>query len=365
MAVSSPPAHTHAQSDRLAPPSETPPRAIRAALNAEGAVVPDGERCPTCHAVIRVRYCPVCGETRPSRQPDSVAGFLQGAISRLLDADNRLFRALHRLLLRPGALTVAFLNGRRRPFLGPLQLFVTINVAYFFVAASAIGLDALHTPLRIHVTANNFYHQSMAQRWVSERIGAPDGWSYSRARAMADSLIRAGADFSARADVPARASQEAFDAFQSYAERFNRQVKWLSKSLVFLFIPTLTGWLWLLYPSRWGHPRHRGLLAPLVQATHLWSAALILAALSIIPLVLAYGVASILGVRVVEDAVLSISFAAFLTVYATVALRRVQGGTGRRAWLGAGLRAVATLWALYQFLFGYRAVLFVVGYYTT
>jgi len=93
----------------------------------------------------------------------------------LLDADNRLFRSLYRLLMRPGALTVSFSKGRRQPFLGPLQLFVTINVVYFLFATSGIGLNTFHTPLNLHVRANNFYRQQLAQRRVNERIGAPDG----------------------------------------------------------------------------------------------------------------------------------------------------------------------------------------------
>lgn len=346
---------------RLAPAPDVSPEAIRGALTAEGAIVPEGERCPTCHAAIRARYCTVCGETRPSRQPDSVVGFLQEAIARLLDADNRLFRALYRLLLRPGALTVAFLNGRRRPFLGPLQLFVTINVAYFLFATGGIGPNTFHTPLHFHVSSDNFYHQSMAQRWVNERIEAPEGWSYLAARAAADSLDRAEADSSARTPVPPRASQAALDAFQSYADQFDRQAKWLSKSLVFLFIPTLTGWLWLLYPSRW---RHRGLLAPLVQATHLWGGILVLTALAVIPFWIIGGVAFALGTPVPENTLLNVLVGVPFVLYITAALRHVHGDTGWRSWASAGIRALATLWVISHLLRLYRAVLFLVGFYT-
>lgn len=161
------------RSDRRTPSPNVSPDAIREALTEGGTVVPDGERCPTCHAAIRARFCTVCGETRPSCQPALVVDFLQGAIAGLLDADNRLFRALYRLLLRPGALPVALLNGRRRPFLGPLQLFVTINVAYVLFATSGIGPDTFHTPLHAHVSSDNFYHQSMVQQGGNQQIEAP------------------------------------------------------------------------------------------------------------------------------------------------------------------------------------------------
>ncbi len=127
MSRSDPPVPT----DRLAPSPTLTAEGVRTALSAPARLVADGVRCPTCQAPIRTHYCAVCGEERPSRQPDSVVGFLQRAFARLLDADNRLVRSLYRLVARPGALTDAFLNGRRRPFLWPLQLFVTINLAYF------------------------------------------------------------------------------------------------------------------------------------------------------------------------------------------------------------------------------------------
>jgi hypothetical protein len=162
--------------------------------------------------------------------------------------------------------------------------------------------------------------------------------------------------------VPPRASQAALDAFQSYAEQFDRQAKWLSKSLIFLFIPALTGWLWLLYPSRWGD---RGLLAPLVQATHLWSAILIFLVLAVIALLIIAGVAFALGASVTVDGILNVIVGVPIILYTATALRHVRGDTGWTAWARAGIRAVATLGVIYPLLLAYRAILFVVGFYTT
>lgn len=342
-----------------------PIEAIRSALSSPGRLMGKGERCPTCHAFIQARFCAVCGETRPSRRPRTVIGFLWGAAARLLDADNRLFRSLYRLLVRPGALTVAFLRGRRQPFLGPLQLFVTINVAYFLFATSGVGPNTFHTPLDLHVRANNFYHQQLAQGWVNERIGAPDAWSYSAARAAADSLDQAEAHTESDAEVRAAASPEFLSVFREYAERFDRQAKWLSKSLVFLFIPALAVWFWLLYPSRWWGTEGRFLLPFLVQATHIWGTALMVLAGTIVPLAAVLLLAFVLGVSVAEQPILNAVFSVALILYVTASLRHVHGGASRTAWLGAGLRAAATFWVIWELLLAYRAVLFVVGFYTT
>lgn len=132
--------------------------------------------------------------------------------------------------------------------------------------------------------------------------------------------------------MPSRASQAALDAFQAYAERFNRQEKWLSKSLIFLLIPALTGWLWLLYPSRWKHPEHRGLLAPLVQATHLSSAMLFLLARTVIAF---WIIAFARGASVSVNATLDVAFGVIFVPYIAAALRYARGATGWKAWMSA------------------------------
>jgi len=215
---------------RLVPPPDVSAEALQSALATPGRLTPDGERCPTCHTTIRDRYCAVCGEKRPSAHPSTVLGFLRAAVARVFDADNRLYRSLWTLIARPGALTTVYLKGRHQPYLGPLQLFVLVNSAFYLFVTSGIGPNTFQTPLHIHVSSDNFYHEGTAQRWVNNEIDAPEGWSYEAARAAEDSLDRVSADSPAHAQLPPRVSQSALRAFQSYADRFDRQAEWLSKN---------------------------------------------------------------------------------------------------------------------------------------
>ena len=374
-----------AASHRLAPPGAFCPEDVRQALDDSAALVPAGERCPTCHAAIRARYCTVCGEERPGRRPQSVVSFLRAATARMLNADNRLLRAFAHLISRPGALTVAFLEGRRRPFLGPLQLFATINVAYFLFATSGLGFNTFHTPLRIHVASSTFYHNQMAQRWVNARIGAPEEWSYVAARAAADSLAQAGGDSpgqpaspaardttaldaAAPRALPPHAAQAPLAAFEAYAERFDRQAEWLSKSLVFLFIPAFAVWFWGLHLVGWQGRRRRGLLPFVVQGTHVWGALLlILTGVAVFSLSaqLLLRLVGVSGAGILTEPVLTVILGVSVVAYLTVALRRVHGEGSWRGWVGAALRAGATFAVLIPILQAYRVVLFVIGFYTT
>jgi hypothetical protein len=265
-------------------------------------------------------------------------------------------------MTRPGELTVAFLEGRRRPFMGPLQLFATINVAYFLFATT-IGLNTFHTPLTLHVSANNFYHQDLAQRWVNERIGAPEGWSYREARQAA----RSQADAEASADSSREALLAPLDDFEAYASRFDRQAEWLSKSLIFVFIPALALWFWLLYPFEWGTHR-RGGIRFLVQGTHVWGATLIVLMVSTLLLIAARlaGVPVFDGAqRGTEEIAITIIVGLLFVTYATCALYRTHDGSGRTAWAGAALRAILTYGTFLPMIQAYRILLFVIGFSTT
>ena len=64
--------------------------------------------------------------------------------------DSRLYRTLVQLFRYPGALTVAFAEGKRKPYLTPVQLFLLANVAYFLLQPLSTYTSYI-TPLESHV----------------------------------------------------------------------------------------------------------------------------------------------------------------------------------------------------------------------
>lgn len=91
--------------------------------------------CPTCGAVVQARYCGECGERMLSARDHSFVAFVGEAASHVFTLDNRLWRTL-RALVRPGLLTTEYVAGRRRSYLSPVQLFVLLTVAFFFIGPS-------------------------------------------------------------------------------------------------------------------------------------------------------------------------------------------------------------------------------------
>lgn len=81
--------------------------------------------------------------------------------------DGRLLRSFRYLIGRPGALTVAFLQGQRKPFVGPVALFLVTNVL-FFATESVTGGTIFSTPLDRHLHAQPW--SELAQGLVAGRL---------------------------------------------------------------------------------------------------------------------------------------------------------------------------------------------------
>ncbi len=119
--------------------------------------------CPSCDRAVDTPYCPGCGE-RPLRDRElTLRGFVDQLVQAFTSIDGRLIRSFRYLVTRPGFLTVAFLQGRRKPYLSPIQLFLLANVL-FFAAESMTGGQIFTTPLEFHLT--NQPWSPLAQRMV-------------------------------------------------------------------------------------------------------------------------------------------------------------------------------------------------------
>jgi hypothetical protein len=108
--------------------------------------------CPSCRGVVATPYCPGCGE-RPLRPQELTLHGLAGqAFEALTDVDGRVLRSVRSLVAHPGALTVAYAEGRRKPFIGPVSLFLATNVL-FFAVETLTKSTVFSAPLQAHLHA--------------------------------------------------------------------------------------------------------------------------------------------------------------------------------------------------------------------
>ena len=100
--------------------------------------------CPNCgapFAVPRPRFCPACGQESTVRPP-KLGEFLQQFGGAYFATEGALWRTLKLLLMRPGELTVQYLAGRRKHYVLPLRLYLTISlVTLLLVRLATSGMD--------------------------------------------------------------------------------------------------------------------------------------------------------------------------------------------------------------------------------
>ncbi len=123
--------------------------------------------CPSCGKGVATAFCPRCGEKPPARLTlRHLASQVAAAFSSL---DTKVARTFRTLVTQPGALTVAFVEGRRKPYLGPFQVFLSAN-AVFFAVQSVSKVRIFSTTLHAHLTEQDW--ASGAQTLLTRHLAA-------------------------------------------------------------------------------------------------------------------------------------------------------------------------------------------------
>lgn len=120
------------------PATPAPPRAHPACLNCGEPLLPTASGAAPAH-------CPVCGQETYVRPP-TLGEFLQQFGGAYFATEGALWRSLKLLLLKPGELTRQYLAGRRKHYVLPLRLYLTISVLTFLLLRLVAGFS-LSAPL--------------------------------------------------------------------------------------------------------------------------------------------------------------------------------------------------------------------------
>lgn len=96
----------------------------------EAHPTPPAASCPNCGAALpepRPRFCGDCGQETRVRAP-RLGEFLQQFGGAYFATEGALWRTLKLLLFKPGELTVQYLAGRRKHYVLPLRLYLSISL---------------------------------------------------------------------------------------------------------------------------------------------------------------------------------------------------------------------------------------------
>ena len=136
-------------------------------LRNKGLLVTNSWTCPTCNSELSTPYCAMCGERPPSARDLTLRGLFSSAIPGLQQHRWTAPSQLSLLVGRPGALTVAYVQGRRIGYLKPFQLFFIANLM-FFAVQSLTNTNIVSSTLDSHLHTQDWH--AVAQRLVSHRL---------------------------------------------------------------------------------------------------------------------------------------------------------------------------------------------------
>ena len=107
-------------------------------------------QCPNCETQLPEpcpKYCHACGQ-ETNIKPPTVGEFMQQFSGTYFATEGALWRTFKLLLSQPGELTAQYLNGRRKQYVLPLRLFLSITVVMLLTMRllGALQLSALEDP---------------------------------------------------------------------------------------------------------------------------------------------------------------------------------------------------------------------------
>lgn len=90
------------------------------------------QHCLNCGEKVAGKFCSNCGQKfQPTKVPLRI--YLEDAVETLFNIDNRVFKTLKDLFLKPGEITRNYLEGQRAAYLPPLRIYLSISVLYFLI----------------------------------------------------------------------------------------------------------------------------------------------------------------------------------------------------------------------------------------
>lgn len=271
--------------------------------------------CPSCGTKTAGQFCGNCGEKEVTAQDYSLRHYLTEIVTAATLLESKVFRSIWLLVRRPGFLSTEYFGGRRVRYMKPFQLFVFLNVVYYF-SLSLFLATTFTTPLATQLHMNNYY-----PNYASMRID--------------------------------RRLQKEKISYEALETKYNKKTSGLSKTLIFLLIPIFAVLFYALF-----FKKRKYLVEHVVVAAHFWSFNLLLLGiilpLATVLLLRLFKVLNIPAAYVTGDAIVSAVLQILIAVYLFVMLRRCYSVT---RWYSV-LTASVIAWSFFHIVWLYRFFLF-------
>jgi len=185
------------------------------------------DNCANCGASLTGPYCSKCGQKKEGKSDFKVSHFLGETFHAFTHFDSKFFATIKNLFRRPGFLTLEYIQGHRKKYMNPIQLFLVCNIFYFLFAT----FDTFTTPLQ-------YLKEGLFRNKISEMVDA-------------------------------KVKEEGI-SYKDYELKFNERSKGEAKTLIILMIPIYAFFISLLFMGQ-----RRYFVEHLVFSLHFYSFMLI------------------------------------------------------------------------------------------
>ena len=278
---------------------------------------PSAAVCATCSTPLATHFCAECGEKRLDHHDLSLKHFFEHAFEAFAHFDSTILRTVRALLTSPGQLTVHWSEGRRKPFMPPVQLFLVCNVFYFLMHSLA-PWNTLTTDLDTHM--NGTKHSTFATDRVNKKL------------------------------------QERGTDLEHYRLKFDAKSETQAKSLVILMVP-----LFALTVALVQIGLRRYFVEHLVFSLHFYAFFLVFLSFFTVSFTGIVKVLAAQGVRLSGQSVDNIASVALLTGCATYLFRALRTAYHQSWWITA-VKSAVLCWVLVEVIYAYRFALFLVTF---
>lgn len=101
--------------------------------------------CKNCKKPLAGVFCHYCGEKMVEKNDFSLRTLISQIVDGVFNIDSKIYRSFLYLLFKPGKLTTKYIEGIRKPFMKPIQLFLVANILFFLLLTQS---DILRIPAK-------------------------------------------------------------------------------------------------------------------------------------------------------------------------------------------------------------------------
>ena len=102
--------------------------------------------CPNCNSYTNDNYCAHCGQATHLHD-DTFWNLISHFAGHYFHFDSKLWRSLGNLIIKPGALAVAWKNKQRRRFVDPIGLYIFVSIIFFILVSFTVRFAQKTTSL--------------------------------------------------------------------------------------------------------------------------------------------------------------------------------------------------------------------------